>query len=140
VRVALNEVFARGGEGGIDLANEVLALLAEGESRYAPIYDVALPVREKVATIARKVYGADGADFSARAERSIDYLESIGLGNTPIWWPRRNTRSPMTRRSRAAHRFHMTVNECIPRQARVRRGSGDRDHARIRKLAADAWP
>ncbi|MGQ0648660.1 MAG: formate--tetrahydrofolate ligase [Gemmatimonadaceae bacterium] len=115
VRVALNEVFARGGAGGIDLAHEVLALLAEGTSRYAPIYEVDRPIREKVETIARKVYGADGADFSAKAERSIDYLESIGLGSTPICMAK--TQYSLTDDPTKLGRpmgFRITVNEVYP--------------------------
>ncbi|NUQ12291.1 MAG: formate--tetrahydrofolate ligase [Gemmatimonadaceae bacterium] len=84
VRVAMNEVWARGGAGGEELAHEVLALLAQGGADFQPIYDTSLPIRDKVAAIAAKVYGADGVDFSARAERSIDYLQSIGMGATPI--------------------------------------------------------
>jgi formate--tetrahydrofolate ligase len=84
VRVAMNEVWARGGAGGEALANEVLALLAEGKGRFAPLYDTARPIREKINVIAARVYGADGVDFASKADRAIDYLESIGLGGTPI--------------------------------------------------------
>jgi formate--tetrahydrofolate ligase len=84
VRVALNEVWAKGGAGGIDLGREVLDLLAKGGSKYAPIYPLELPIAEKIELIVRRVYGGDGVDFSAKAERSIEYLQSIGLGNTPV--------------------------------------------------------
>jgi len=84
VRVAMNEVWARGGAGGEDLAREVIGMLDEGGAAFAPIYDASRPIREKVASIASQVYGADGVDYSAKAERSIDYLESIGMGQTPI--------------------------------------------------------
>jgi formate--tetrahydrofolate ligase len=115
VRVAPNEVFARGGEGGIDLANEVLGLLAEGGSRYAPIYDTAAPIREKVESIARRVYGAAGVDFGPKADRSVDYLESIGLGTTPICMAK--TQYSLTDDATKLGRptgFRLTINEVYP--------------------------
>ena len=84
VRVALNEVWAKGGAGGIEMANEVLRALDAGGSKFAPIYDTALPIKQKIDIIVKKVYGGDGADFTAKADRSIEYLESIGLGATPV--------------------------------------------------------
>ena len=84
VRVALCEVWARGGAGGEALAREVLALLDGKTAAFRPLYDVQLPIREKINTIAQRVYGADGVDILPAAQRSIDYLESIGLGNTPV--------------------------------------------------------
>ncbi|HEX6965236.1 MAG TPA: formate--tetrahydrofolate ligase [Gemmatimonadaceae bacterium] len=84
VRVALADVWARGGEGGEAVAAEVLDLLDAGGACYKPLYDASLPIREKIDTIVRKVYGGDGADYAVKADRAIDYLESIGLGNTPI--------------------------------------------------------
>ncbi len=115
VRVAMNEVFARGGEGGIELAQEVLALLEEGGSHFAPIYDAARPIREKVETIARRVYGAEGVDFASKADKSIDYLESVGLGNTPICMAKTQyslTDDP-TRLGRPTG-FRITINEVYP--------------------------
>ena len=84
VRVALNEVWAKGGEGGIDLAHAVLDMLKVGGARYAPLYSTDLPIAEKIELIVKKVYGGDGVDFAPKAERSIEYLQSIGLGNTPV--------------------------------------------------------
>ncbi len=83
-RVALSEVFAKGGEGGIAVAHEVLDILAKGGSRFAPLYDEKLPIKQKIDTIVKKVYGGDGAEYSAKADRAIAYLESIGLGETPV--------------------------------------------------------
>ena len=84
VKVVLTDVWARGGAGGEELAREVLALLDAGGARFAPLYETRLPIRQKIDIIVRRVYGADGADYSPAAERSIDYLESIGLGDTPV--------------------------------------------------------
>ncbi len=115
VRVALNEVFARGGEGGIELAREVLALLDEGAAKFAPIYDASRPIREKIETIARKVYGADGVDYSAKADRAITYLESIGMGDTPICMAKTqySLSDDATKLGRPTG-FRMTVNEVYP--------------------------
>lgn len=84
VRAALSDVWARGGDGGEAVARELLSVLDEGTSDYHPIYDSALPIKEKVETIAREIYGASGVDYTAAAERAIGQLESIGLGNTPV--------------------------------------------------------
>ncbi len=84
VKVILTEVWAKGGAGGEALAHEVLGLLAGKTAKYAPLYSVDLPIRAKIETIVKKVYGGDGVDFSPSAARSIEYLTSIGLGNTPV--------------------------------------------------------
>ncbi|MEI2720348.1 MAG: formate--tetrahydrofolate ligase [Gemmatimonadales bacterium] len=84
VRVAYTNVWAEGGAGGEDLAREVQKLLDGGTANFKPIYDTALPIRTKAETIAQKVYGADGIDFTPAASRQIDYLESIGMGDTPV--------------------------------------------------------
>ena len=84
VKVVLTEVWAKGGEGGESLAREVLALLDGKTARYAPIYSVELPIKEKIETVVRKVYGGDGVDYSPSAERQIEYLTSIGLDKTPV--------------------------------------------------------
>jgi formate--tetrahydrofolate ligase len=115
VRVAPNEVWAKGGEGGEALAQEVLAMLDEGSASYAPLYDVTKPIRDKVDIIAKRVYGADGVDFGAKAERSIDYLESIGLGQTPICMAK--TQYSLTDDATKLGRprgFRITVNEVFP--------------------------
>jgi formate--tetrahydrofolate ligase len=84
VKVILTEVWEKGGVGGEELAREVLAILAERKSKFAPLYSTDLPIRAKIDLIVQKVYGGDGADYSPAAERSIEYLNSIGLGNTPV--------------------------------------------------------
>jgi formate--tetrahydrofolate ligase len=83
-KVALCDVWARGGAGGEVLARGVLELLDGKTANFAPVYDSALPIRQKIDQIVRKVYGADGADITPAASRSIDYLESIGMHDTPV--------------------------------------------------------
>jgi formate--tetrahydrofolate ligase len=115
VRVAMNEVWARGGAGGEELAGEVLAMLAAGQSRFAPLYDAAAPIRDKVRTIATRVYGAAGVDFAAKADKNIDYLESVGLGATPICMAK--TQYSLTDDASKLGRptgFRITVNEVYP--------------------------
>jgi formate--tetrahydrofolate ligase len=114
-RVALNEVWEKGGEGGIELARAIMALLDEGKSNFAPIYSTDAPIREKIDTIVQKVYGGDGADYSAKADRSIRYLESIGLGTTPVCMAKTqySLTDDATRLGRPRG-FRITVNEVYP--------------------------
>lgn len=114
-RVALNEVWEKGGEGGLDLAREILDELARGGSRFAPIYDASRPIREKIDTIVRKVYGGDGADYAPKADRAIDYIESIGLGETPICMAK--TQYSLTDDPSRLGRptgFRITINDVYP--------------------------
>jgi formate--tetrahydrofolate ligase len=83
-RAALSDVWAKGGEGGEAVAKEVLAVLADGKSRFQPLYDASLPIKKKIEKIATEIYGADGVDFSATAEKSIAQWEGAGLGGTPV--------------------------------------------------------
>ena len=84
VRVVLCEVFAKGGAGGEPLAKEVVAMLDAGGSKFAPIYSEKKPIKAKIDAIVRKVYGADGADYLPAAEKAITYLETHGMGETPV--------------------------------------------------------
>jgi formate--tetrahydrofolate ligase len=84
VRAALSDVWAKGGEGGEAVAKEILAVLAEGKAAFRPLYDAALPIKTKIETIAREIYGADGVDYTAAAERNIAQCDAIGLGATPV--------------------------------------------------------
>ncbi len=115
-RVALCEVFAKGGAGGEALAREVLEILERAASRsYAPIYDAKLPIKEKIDTIVRKVYGGEGADYSAKADRAIAYLESIGLAETPICMAKTqySLSDDATKLGRPSG-FRVTVNDVYP--------------------------
>lgn len=84
VPVALTEVWEKGGAGGEALGAELLSLLDKKGAEFRPLYPTDLPIREKIDIIVKQIYGGDGADYSPQADRAIDYLESIGLGNTPI--------------------------------------------------------
>jgi formate--tetrahydrofolate ligase len=83
-RAALSEVWAKGGEGGEAVAQEVLGVLAEKTAAFRPLYDTALPIKQKIETIAREIYGAAGVDYTGPAEKNIAQLEAIGLGQTPV--------------------------------------------------------
>ena len=84
VPVALTEVWARGGEGGLALAEGVLKLLEEEKSNFNFLYELDLPLRDKIEKIAREIYGAEGVDFSSTAERQLDRYEELGYGNLPV--------------------------------------------------------
>lgn len=83
VNVALSEVWAKGGEGGEELAKEVIRL-CEQPSEMKFVYDTDLSIKEKIEAIATKVYGADGVDYTAKAETEIATFEKLGFGNLPI--------------------------------------------------------
>jgi formate--tetrahydrofolate ligase len=83
-RAALSEVWGKGGEGGEALAREILAVLEEKKAAFKPLYDVAKPIKEKIETIAREIYGAGGVDYTAVAEKNIAQCEAMGLGATPV--------------------------------------------------------
>ena len=85
VNVKLCEVWAKGGEGGRELAKEVIRLCEEGDnSKFEFAYDLDLSLKEKIETIAKRIYGADGVDFSAEASKEIDNLEKLGYGKVPV--------------------------------------------------------
>ena len=83
VNVALSEVWAKGSEGGVELAEEVLKL-CEQESRIHFAYDLDLPIRDKIRAIVQRVYGGRDAAFTAEADKQIDQLTSFGYGSFPI--------------------------------------------------------
>ena len=82
-RFALAEVWAKGGEGGIELAKEVLEAVEE-ESNFKCLYEDKLSLKEKIETIAREIYGADGVTYDKEAEKTIAELEKLGFGNMPV--------------------------------------------------------
>ena len=84
VKVALSEVWAKGADGGIELANGLVDLLENTESHYKPIYDLDLPIEDKIKTIAREIYGADDVIFTKKAKINIKKLTELGLDKLPI--------------------------------------------------------
>ncbi len=81
---ALSEVFAKGGEGGLDLADAVLSVIEQGESAFHLLYEDAASLKEKIEAVAKEIYGAKGVSYSAAAERVLQNLEQMGLGNLPV--------------------------------------------------------
>ena len=81
---ALSEVWEKGGEGGIALAERVLETLENKESNFEPIYDENLPIADKIEVIAKEIYGASEVTYSPAAKQAIERLEKIGYGNTPV--------------------------------------------------------
>jgi formate--tetrahydrofolate ligase len=84
VNIALTEVWEKGGEGGLALADLLVATLETEQAAFKPLYDVKRPIREKIETIATKLYRADGVDFLPPAERALKQLPEFGLGETPV--------------------------------------------------------
>ena len=84
VNVALSDVFAKGGEGGIALAEEVVALAESGKADFAPIYEDSLTLKEKINTIAREIYGAAAVSYAKEAETALKQYEEMGYGSLPV--------------------------------------------------------
>jgi len=82
-RIALSEVWEKGGDGGLELAREVLAATEENKT-YKPLYDLDLPLREKIKTIATKIYGADDVEYTPQALSTVKDLEERGFGKLPV--------------------------------------------------------
>ncbi|WP_029067411.1 formate--tetrahydrofolate ligase [Lachnobacterium bovis] len=81
---ALSEVWEKGGEGGINLANKVLNTLENKESNFEVLYDDELSLKDKIQTIAQKIYGAKDVTYSAAAERELKKITELGFGNMPV--------------------------------------------------------
>lgn len=84
VPVALCEVWAKGGEGGIALAEEVLAQLEKGTDNYTPLYDLDMSIKEKIEKIAKEIYGADGVEFTGAAKKMLKTIDELGYGKLPV--------------------------------------------------------
>ncbi|MGL5208735.1 formate--tetrahydrofolate ligase [Cetobacterium sp.] len=82
--VALCEVWAKGGEGGEELAKLVLEKLEETNTKYKPLYNLDLPIKDKISKICTEIYGANGVTFSSAANKTIKQLEELGYGLLPI--------------------------------------------------------
>ena len=84
VECSLTEVFAKGGDGALDLAEKVIKVCDEGKANFKPLYDVNLSIKEKLEIIAKEVYGADGVEFTVPAMKNVKNLEKLGLDKMPI--------------------------------------------------------
>jgi formate--tetrahydrofolate ligase len=115
VPLALTEVWEKGGVGGEALGAELLSLLDKKGAEYRPLYPTDRPIKEKIDIIVRQIYGGDGADYSPAADRAIEYLQSIGMGNTPVCMAK--TQYSLTDDATKLGRprgFRITVNEVRP--------------------------
>ena len=81
---ALSEVWEKGGEGGIGLANKVLETIEHKESNFKVLYDDSLSLKEKIETVAKEIYGADGVTYSPAAERELKRITDLGMGDFPV--------------------------------------------------------
>jgi len=84
VTVALSEVWAKGGPGGVRLAEEVIRLIEQGGNHFQYAYEVSLGLKDKIKTIATKIYGAEGVDFVGSSSQDIENIERIGYGDLPV--------------------------------------------------------
>ena len=84
VECSLTEVFVKGGDGALDLAEKVIKVCDEGKANFKPLYDVNLSIKEKLEIIAKEVYGADGVEFTVPAMKNVKNLEKLGLDKMPI--------------------------------------------------------
>lgn len=84
VNVALSEVFAKGGEGGIELAKEVVALATSGKADFKLLYGEELTLKEKIETIAKNIYGAVGVNYTKEANNALKDFEKMGYGHLPV--------------------------------------------------------
>ena len=84
VEFSLSEVFAKGGEGGVDLARKVIATIDKGEAKFQMLYPDEMPLEEKLRTIAQKIYGADDITLMPAAAKELANIEKMGYGNLPV--------------------------------------------------------
>ncbi len=81
---ALSEVWEKGGEGGVALAQKVLETLETKDSRFAPLYEDSLSLTEKIETVAKEIYGADGVTYGPAAMKELKRIEELGMGSFPV--------------------------------------------------------
>ncbi|MGB1507358.1 MAG: formate--tetrahydrofolate ligase [Crocinitomicaceae bacterium] len=84
IRIAVAEVWAKGGEGALELAQHVIDIVESGESEFKALYDWDLSVKDKIKTIASKIYGASQVDYSVKAKKNLKTISSLGMDNLPI--------------------------------------------------------
>jgi formate--tetrahydrofolate ligase len=84
VRYALSDVYNKGGEGGVELAGEVIRAIEEDKNNFDFLYPLEMPTLQKVETIAKKIYGADGVKVEPAARKKIELFEKLGFGKYPV--------------------------------------------------------
>lgn len=115
VSVALSEVWAKGSAGGIELAEKVCQVMESTPSNFQPLYDVNLPIKEKIEIIAQEIYGADGVIYSKGCEKQIAQLTKQGFGNLPICMAKtQNSISDDPTLLGRPQNFTLTVREITP--------------------------
>ncbi len=115
VDVAISQVWAKGADGGIELAEKLLDVLETKKADFKPIYDTELPIAEKIRTIAKEIYGADDVIFTKKVTNKIKKYEEQGLGNLPICVAK--TQYSLSDDPTLLGRpggFKVTINELIP--------------------------
>jgi formate--tetrahydrofolate ligase len=114
------EIWSQGGQGGLELADTVRATLEQGEAKFAPLYSTELPLKQKVETIAAKVYGADGVNYAPAAEKQLAELEKLGFGDLPVCM----AKTQYSLSDDPFKRARPTDFEILVREARVSAGAG----------------
>ncbi len=84
VKVSINEAWAKGGEGAIELAEKVLESVTDCSDCYKPLYDLSWSFEEKIETICKKMYGADHVEYTVKAKSQLEKIEKLGLGNLAV--------------------------------------------------------
>lgn len=84
VKTAICEIWEKGGEGGKELVDILLDEISDENSNYKPLYNLELPIKNKIETITKEIYGADNVEFSDKAKKAITKFETLGFGNLPI--------------------------------------------------------
>ncbi|NNC83437.1 MAG: formate--tetrahydrofolate ligase [Flavobacteriales bacterium] len=84
IRIAISEVWAKGGEGALDLAQHVVDIIEEGRSDFKPLYDWSQSVEDKISTIATRIYGAEHVDYTAKAKKDLRTISDLGLDGLPV--------------------------------------------------------
>ncbi len=112
VKAVLSEGWAKGGEGTQELAHAVVEEIDSGKSHFKALYDWKLPVREKIETIAREIYGADGVVFAKKAELDLKRIDSLGLSGLPVCMAKtQNSLSDNPKAFGKPENFKITVRE-----------------------------
>jgi formate--tetrahydrofolate ligase len=84
IKVAVNDGWARGGDGAIDLANKVIESVADGPAEFKPLYDLSWSFGEKIETICRKMYGADGVEYTTKAKKQLEKIDNLGIDDLAV--------------------------------------------------------